>query len=228
MKKCMTLVAACGLFVTGLGEQSALATIFTVSQAGTPTGNGNPAANYGQSFTPNVPGDSAPLGSNPDTVLLTQFEIITNTAVAGRFLNIYDATISPGDDGAGIFVGSSTNAITTTAGGASTWDFANLELDFDGGTRYFAVYSTTNTAGSVVVGPAQPVSTPSNYSGGAYLHHLPPGQTGELVQFDTVFTATFTTGESTAPEPSTFVLAGMAVCGLFVRQRRRQSVSVVG
>jgi len=196
---------------------------FTAAQAGG-TGSGG-STNYGQSFTASVAGDGMALSSGtPDNVFLTSFTLFAggSNGNGAHYLNIYDGLIDTSDSGPGNFIGSSTD--TVTFGGQSpddpmTWNFDNLLLDYDGGTKYFAVLSTSSTAGGITDGGQNfrlrntGVGAPDDYSGGELLH-----ADGQLFTHDARFTATF----ETVPEPRTIasLLAALLALGIFAARRR--------
>jgi len=65
-----------------------------------------------------------------------------------------------------------------------TWNLDGLSLDYDGGTRYYAVLSTTGVAGNIVTGQSFRLDTANGYSGGTLLHNG-----AELGTHDARFTA---------------------------------------
>jgi hypothetical protein len=182
-----SFVYAITFCLTLIGGQTRAAEIFTVKHD---TGTGNGATtNYGQSFTANSPGIGVPLAGNPDNAYLYSMGIRAGNNGSGSgtyYLNIYDSVVAPGDSGAGAFVGSSTTSVAPASMSPDdyiTWNFNGLSLDYDGGTKYFAVLSSTNVAGSIVNGQSFRLDTNNGYSGGTLLHN-----SGELNTHDARFT----------------------------------------
>jgi hypothetical protein len=195
------------------------------------TGRATDSGTFGQSFTLNVPGASAPLGSNPDTVELTSFsrqtsissqdpQLPSNSTV--RYVHIYTDWTTP--DTQGTFVASSTNPAdweSISAGEYITWDFDNLELDYDGGTRYFAVFATSMNpqASGANSGHAMTRDTNDVYAGG---DRLVGGTNPGTRESDYNFIAEFTIPALAAavPEPSTCLLVGASLLGFIAHGRR--------
>ena len=179
-----------------------------------------PAAT-GQTFTPNV--GILPDPGTVSTLDLTAFSLFrggsgASAASATTFLNIYD-----GDPGSGgTFVGSSSNSINTVGIGSGTemaWTFDNLTLDYT--IEYWAVMSSTSSAGTLDIGVSLQINGPlSVYAGGA---GLIAGQVKASGDRDTRFNATFENSPSSSPEPSTFVLATLGLVGLCTGRRRKRS-----
>jgi ferric-dicitrate binding protein FerR (iron transport regulator) len=111
--------------------------------------------NYGQSFTPRVPGDGAPLRTvDPDQVLLTAFTLFAGpgNSHGDLYLNIYDGFVNSNGAGPGKFVASSVNSVSLkghSEGDPLRWTFADVPLDYATRTRYYAVLSTTKIAGDI-------------------------------------------------------------------------------
>jgi uncharacterized delta-60 repeat protein len=102
------------------------------------------------------------------------------------YLHIYSDWTAGGTYGTPTgFVGSSTSSVTWPAPGAyATFSFNNLQLEY--GHKYYALLSTTNTAGNLTAAPAA-LNTNNPYAGG----NMVLKTTGEYITADLGFTASF-------------------------------------
>lgn len=153
----------------------------------------------GQIFTPSV--GIVPSPGTPATLPLTKFTLHhgnlgAQVPSATTYLNIYDGDPNNG----GVFVGSSTNSIDTTAaagwsyGDPLVWHFAQLPLDFT--TAHWAIMSSVATAGIVPVEVSLQTADrngPDVYLGGAgIVGNLAAQAAGR----DTTFAAEFVIGQA--------------------------------
>jgi len=149
-------------------------------------------------------------------------------ATADVFLGVYTTMTLTGDLSG--FLGTSTSAVTITAGGgtnATTWNFSNPAITVTSATdpgagtdqRYFVFQSGTTAV--TTLGAAGNITVPVKRAGTAYASSLSgiirtTGVAGPLTNRSPDFTATITV----VPEPSTGALLGLAGLALILRRRK--------
>jgi hypothetical protein len=142
----------------------ALAQQYQISQSSNTSSFG--ANCHGQTFTPNVgivPNPGAVQAVDLIKIRLTRGSLGANAPSAATYLNIYD-----GDpNGAGTFIGSSTNTVNTTGTIVQIFDWSFDQLSLDYTTEYWAIMSTTDVAGNLDVQVSLRSVANNSYSGGA-------------------------------------------------------------
>lgn len=159
------------LLALGACAPTALAQQFVIDQSS--GGDTFGARSTGQTFTPNV-------GITPDPGMPTTMPLAEITLYHGNYapatpstttyLNVYEGDPFAG----GTYVGSSSNAVDTTAlsfHAPMTFTFSSLLLNY--GTEHWAVFSSTNTAGTLDLEVSLEThdrnASPSLYAGGSGL-----------------------------------------------------------
>ena len=211
---------ACGYFCWAAVASAALITLDN-KDSGTDVTTGSQATFGSQGFIPNVAGSgladtvsaNSPL---PATVFLTSITTVkapSGAATAGQlFLDIYQ-----GGGSGGTYIGSSLNSIdvnSATALSDLAWSFPALPLS--SATLYSFSFSTDNVSGGTAnIGGRIAAANfgsgfVSTYSGGVAYN-----QSNVAQGLDARFVATF----ETVPEPSSILLAGIAIAAMAIGRR---------